>query len=110
MYGYGYGGYPNGYPKRISMLDIHAYYGYPTWISSLDMYGCGYGGHPIGYPKYLSILDIHVYYGYPTLISCLDIYNIHDIQRMELFERVDEDYQSYLEAHYFHHELNDSAK
>jgi len=55
MYGYGYGGYPNGYPKWISMLDIHAIYGYPTWISILDMYGCGYGGYPKGYPKYISI-------------------------------------------------------
>ena len=27
MYGYGYGGYPNGYPKWISILDIHVYYG-----------------------------------------------------------------------------------
>jgi len=38
MYGYGYGGYPNGYPKWISMLYIHVYYGYPTCISCLDIH------------------------------------------------------------------------
>ena len=88
----------HGYPCYISMLDIHVYYEYPTWISFLDIYGCGYGGYPNGYPKYISIYDIHVYYGYPTWISCLDI---HNIQRTELYERVDEDYQSYPDVHHF---------
>ena len=73
------------------MLEIHVYCGYPTWISILDMYVCGYGGHP----------NIHVYYGYPTWISCLDIHDIHDIQRTELNETVDEDYLSNPEVHHF---------
>ena len=38
MYGCGYGGYPKGYPKYISIWDIHVYYGYPTWISCLDIH------------------------------------------------------------------------
>ena len=41
---------------------------------------------------------------YSTWISCLDIHNIHNIQRNELYERVDEDYQSYPEVHHFHAE------
>ena len=65
------------------------------------MYGYGYGGYPKGCPKYISMLDIHVYYGYPTWISCLDIHNIHDIQRTELYERMEEDYQSYPDVHHF---------
>ena len=89
------------------MIEIHVYYGYPTWISILDMYGCGYDGYPKGYPKYISKYDFHVYYGYPTWMSCLDIHNIHDIQRMELYVRVDEDLLSYPEVHYFHHKLNE---
>ena len=52
-------------------------------------------------------MDIHGYYGYPTWISCLDIHNIHDIQWTKLYERVDEDYISYPEVHYFHDELNE---
>ena len=55
-------------------LDIHVYYGYPT---------------------------LPVYYGYPTWISYLDFHNIHDIQRTELYERVDGDYLSYPEVHHF---------
>ena len=62
------------------------------------------------------ISKIHIHEGYPCLlwipnnptwISCLDIHNIHDIQRTELYERVDEDYICYPEVHYFHDKLNE---
>ena len=68
--------------KWISILDIHVYFGYPTWISILDMYGCGYGGYPKGpvekdiqntYLYWISMSIMVIQHGYHVWISIISM-------------------------------------